>query len=1087
MDNNKAVFELEFNKDNFVNSINEAIKSTNNLDASLQEVSNTSKGVNFSKPISELSKFEASVKDIFKAMQSNSKQTNSEIDKSVNEIVKSEKKIKQFLSELKTSLSKSTDKAEFRDLRKQINLTENALRELSGEEVVLEQKTQSAKARLREMKAEMIALEDAGLDDSAMFHKLTIESAKLTDQLGDQSEKIRVLSSDTYKLDAGVDVIKQMANAWGIAEGAVALFGGENEEIQKSMQRLIAIQTVANGLQEISTFLTGQSAGMVAIKSGYNKILAVTEEAVASATILSANATKVFSKALIATGIGAFIVGLGLLIAYWDDLSGAITGATESTKAIEQAQEDVKGSVADVTASVAEQNALFDLANKGQISRKEALEKYNETFGDTLGIAKNYNEAESLFIAKSNAYIQSVKQRELATAFFKIAAQKQVDSELNKTKKGLSVKNKVIALVIGGANGAALGAVSESQDRVDAYNEEVKSIEEINKLGEKALSESFNLQNKFNINLDGKKGDKKPSAKKEIENIYKELKEGFQSDLKAINDADLQGLSRINAEANKNTIERNKKVSEALKDGKLTKVQAKDLRRLIGLVEKTELETEIKKFNEERNNALVEFSKSNQSVENELVKLRIENLKDGYEKEVKLIKLEELVKNDAIENSRFEAIKKLDELKKSEFINEERYQQELVNLNKNYDGIKIQNFILNNSKLQEANKKRLQGLRDVLESDFNVYKSEQEVFQSEEIKRETENYNAGLITEAGYQKNIKEIKDKYSKEIRDERISEIDKSIEIINKQIETEIDAIKKGQLEIQKNVLIKEKNEVEAIAPLTFIEKFFGGKDEAKATQDLIKETFDVALNLIKEQQQAELDAYDQAIKLQQDRVTEAQKIAEAGNTEYLREEKDRLAELEAKREASARRQIEINTAIQASQILVAVAGAAAQIAAPGATIAQVVAAITTVIGAIGTGASLVAQGNSSQPRLYDGTEYLERGNNPKGRDTIPAMLHEGERIVPSYINEKLKGIPNIDLPKLVDGSLFNYNFVNAKALPKENNNLENRLKNLEALQSENNEYLKKLSINVTMDSEGFATSISTMLDNQKKIRNA
>ena len=69
MDNNKAVFELEFNKDNFVNSINESIKSVNNLDTSLQEVSNTSKGVNFSKPISELSKFEASVKDIFKSMQ----------------------------------------------------------------------------------------------------------------------------------------------------------------------------------------------------------------------------------------------------------------------------------------------------------------------------------------------------------------------------------------------------------------------------------------------------------------------------------------------------------------------------------------------------------------------------------------------------------------------------------------------------------------------------------------------------------------------------------------------------------------------------------------------------------------------------------------------------------------------------------------------------------------------------------------------------------------------------------------------------------------------------------------------------------
>ena len=243
-----------------------------------------------------------------------------------------------------------------------------------------------------------------------------------------------------------------------------------------------------------------------------------------------------------------------------------------------------------------------------------------------------------------------------------------------------------------------------------------------------------------------------------------------------------------------------------------------------------------------------------------------------------------------------------------------------------------------------------------------------------------------------------------------------------------------------------------------------------------------------MIKENARLEQEAYDKAIKIQEDRVSEAQKIAEAGNSEYLQAEEDRLNDLEAKREASARKQLAIDQAIQASQILLAVAGAAAQIAKGGT--ADVIAGITTVIAAIGSGVSLVRQAQSARPAFYDGTDYLDRGNNPVGRDTIPIMAHEGERIVPSYINKQLKGIKNSDLPKLIEGNLFDYNFVNVKdgAMPKaDNSGLEKRLSNLEILQAENNEYLKKLSISVTMDSEGFATSISTMLDNKKKTNNA
>lgn len=53
-------------------------------------------------------------------------------------------------------------------------------------------------------------------------------------------------------------------------------------------------------------------------------------------------------------------------------------------------------------------------------------------------------------------------------------------------------------------------------------------------------------------------------------------------------------------------------------------------------------------------------------------------------------------------------------------------------------------------------------------------------------------------------------------------------------------------------------------------------------------------------------------------------------------------------------------------------------------------------------------VAKINSTPvPSFYEGTDYLQRGNNPKGRDTIPVMAHEGEAIIRSGENRKAPGL--------------------------------------------------------------------------------
>lgn len=58
---------------------------------------------------------------------------------------------------------------------------------------------------------------------------------------------------------------------------------------------------------------------------------------------------------------------------------------------------------------------------------------------------------------------------------------------------------------------------------------------------------------------------------------------------------------------------------------------------------------------------------------------------------------------------------------------------------------------------------------------------------------------------------------------------------------------------------------------------------------------------------------------------------------------------------------------------------------------------------------------------PAFYSGTESVPLGNNKKGRDTILARVNEGERIVPTAINNKIpSSITNDMLPDLINKGL-------------------------------------------------------------------
>jgi Phage-related protein len=107
-------------------------------------------------------------------------------------------------------------------------------------------------------------------------------------------------------------------------QGMLGLTGVESEELQKTMVKLQAAQSALSGVVQLQTAFQKESAAMTAINTIGTKAYAVAQTVLNFATSAGTKAMKIFRIALISTGIGALVVGVGLLIANFDKVVDAV-------------------------------------------------------------------------------------------------------------------------------------------------------------------------------------------------------------------------------------------------------------------------------------------------------------------------------------------------------------------------------------------------------------------------------------------------------------------------------------------------------------------------------------------------------------------------------------------------------------------------------------------------------------------------------------------------------------------------------------------------------------------------------------------
>jgi uncharacterized membrane protein (Fun14 family) len=173
-------------------------------------------------------------------------------------------------------------------------------------------------------------------------------AAQMKDTIGDLKGATTALSSDFVKLDTAVQGIETGAAVFQGLQSAVALTGIENENLQKTMVKLQATQGIVNAVNTVAKNLNKDAILGIQLRTAAEKLRnfvmtgsvattraqAAGEVALGTATVgttvatqAATNGMKLLRIAMIATGVGALVIGLALLIANFDKVKEAVVGA----------------------------------------------------------------------------------------------------------------------------------------------------------------------------------------------------------------------------------------------------------------------------------------------------------------------------------------------------------------------------------------------------------------------------------------------------------------------------------------------------------------------------------------------------------------------------------------------------------------------------------------------------------------------------------------------------------------------------------------------------------------------------------------
>lgn len=345
--------------------------------------------------------------------------------------------------------------------------TERQLKKEAEEAAKNASKHENLRTKIRELKLELVEMEAAGQRNTDKYKEIQEEVGRLTDAWSDATAQATILAHDQRGMQGIIVGLSGVSGAMSAAQGAVGLFAGENENLQKIMLKVQSLMAITMGLQQLQAALDKDSAFRLvtlnSLKQLWNKLIgessdviatenaAITENAAAqeldaaatsndtaaqtknnastvagtaaqvantaatksatAATVAGTIATRAASialkglkAALISTGIGAIIVLVGELVGWLVSLFDTISETEKRQEELDEVMDEGAKAYGKAQAEISGYITKIDKFNGSKKQEKELVEELDSKYGEALGYYDSLSKWKEVLVTKGEAY-----------------------------------------------------------------------------------------------------------------------------------------------------------------------------------------------------------------------------------------------------------------------------------------------------------------------------------------------------------------------------------------------------------------------------------------------------------------------------------------------------------------------------------------------------------------------------------------------------------------------------------------------------------------------------------------------------------
>lgn len=344
----------------------------------------------------------------------------------------------------------------------------------------------SAREALKTLNNELKTMAVNGQQDTEQFKQLRQTVMELESAVNDAKKP----------MDSLMDAMESFTAIASISNGFSALFGFDDTEIQRSIQKLVALQNILKGIETINkqiqtgegiggwirpftTQIDGAIAKMVTLQTTM-KGVSVTSKAMVISLKAATLALKAF-KAAMSFGITIAIdIVMEKVLEFVETLK-------EGDKELEKQKkylEDTQGAYAKAGAEITSYKNKVESFNGTKAQENKLVEELNSKYGKSLGTYKSLAEWKQVLKERGEAYAQAMLKEAEAQALLNMYTEAYINLQKVQANIDAGEYHHWYQTAAGDAAADArelAKATEEVEKALDSYNKKMKEIDDYNK------------------------------------------------------------------------------------------------------------------------------------------------------------------------------------------------------------------------------------------------------------------------------------------------------------------------------------------------------------------------------------------------------------------------------------------------------------------------------------------------------------------------------------------------------------------------------------------------------------------------------